>query len=143
MQQGNKSLINRVQSYREKLDTIRKGYGFKRPYDQIKQYQQQLDEMTRSQQKIFMHILMLHKVNIKKLEQRLTDLHPNSILKRGYCICKNLQNDRITTDANDLSPDDEIGIKFFQGGANASVQKILKSQKIERFLKDKNEESDF
>lgn len=117
---------NRIQeklkSYQEKLKGIVQSYGFRRPVDLLKQYNQRLDEIERSMSRAIQHQLKLKKQELTTLQKGLDSLNPKSILARGYSICYKADSQEIIKDANTLNPNENIDILFHIGKARSEIK---------------------
>ncbi len=112
----------------EKLKNLMHSYGFRRPIDMIRQYQQRLDELNRSMETTQKHRLRLFKEKTDSLTQKLNALNPEAILKRGYSICYREQDHQIVRNASQLAENEKINVKFNVGEISGTVDKINKGE---------------
>ncbi len=62
-----------------------------------------------------------------RLSQRLKDLNPESILKRGYSIAIKRDNGAVLKDANEVEPGDDFYLLLYNGRLLCSVEEKLKN----------------
>lgn len=119
--------VSKIRQERERLKGLVKSYSFMRTPDIVKQKQQQLDELVNGMKMTVRHHFDSINSKTKHLEQRLRALAPDSVLKRGYSICKRIEDGLIIRNAEALKEADKLKIKFYQGSAISSVDKIEKA----------------
>ncbi len=74
---------------REKRETIRhllKSYSFNRPYDLLRGFSQNVDELDRRLKSTMTHRLDITSAHVTSLHHRLESLNPEQVLNRGYAI---------------------------------------------------------
>lgn len=118
------NVLNEIQLKQEKLKNIVNSYGFRRPMDLVRQYEQRLDDLTRTLERTQFYRLELLKRKLDSTNQKLSVLAPTSILKRGYSICYRSADNKIVKQADQLSKDDSIKVKFFIGEILGTVNKV-------------------
>jgi exodeoxyribonuclease VII large subunit len=123
-------LEQRLEYSRERLQSLRSSYGLRRPLDRVLQHRQRLDEIGHLAFLALKHQLDSSQRRLQQTEKRLLGLGPESILRRGYSICRRDSDKQIIRNAADLKPQDEIGIHFFQGGIGGIVTSIDPEEKI-------------
>lgn len=138
-----RSLTKKISELNDKLDSFEKSYGFRKPLDIIYQKFQTLDELDHRLNSSLTHLIDLKRErfnfiasktmqvirqsleNAKNrttfLERRLTDVSPIATLKRGYSICFKLPDQIIVRRSKELSPADNVRIKFYEGEAKCKV----------------------
>lgn len=117
-------LTDKIANYQEKLRYIRSGYGFRRPADITRQFQQRLDELRHSLELAQQHRLDLARKHLELLTQRLLALGPESILNRGYSICFTANDGQLVRTAAMLNPNQKIRIQFGQGALDGTADTI-------------------
>ncbi len=65
--------------------------------------------------------------DIELLHNRIMDLSPTSILKRGYSICFKLPEKKVISDSNLLSVEDLVRIRFAKGSTDARIKKVVRN----------------
>ena len=118
------NVAGRIQINQEKIRNIVNSYSFRRPPDLVRQYQQQLDELTRTLSRVQTHRLELLNEKLDSASQKLSALAPTSILKRGYSICYRAEDGTVVTQANRLKQSDKIKVKFFAGAILGTVDEV-------------------
>lgn len=118
------TIANRIEYYKERLISIEKSYGFRRPTDIVKQFQQRLDEVMNSIYRLQSHRLELQTSKLNSLKQQLISLSPTSVLNRGYSICFRQKDDKVITNATDLNVNDKIRIQFHEGNVRGTVDDV-------------------
>ncbi len=117
-------LKDKIEFDKQKIQSIESSYTFRIPLDLFKQYSQSLDEILHRFQLAYKHKLLLYIENLKTYEEKLKNLDPLAVLKRGYSICYILPDEKIIKTSKELSIDDEIKIKFYEGEASGKIKKI-------------------
>lgn len=114
-------LLNYIESYKTKLENLKKSYGFKRPHDYVAQKTQRLDELEKSLHLAFNGKWENKKQKFEHLVSLLESLNPLSILKRGYSVTRKLPDETIIKSVSDVEKDDELQIRVSDGHINCSV----------------------
>ena len=114
------SLAQMIDGSREQIRGLVSSYAFNRPRDQIREFMQRVDELSRS-----IGINLAHKYerggrDIEALTKRLLGLGPSSVLKRGYAIVRT--GEKIVTRAKDLKQFDEAVLEFHDGKVATKVK---------------------
>ncbi len=118
---------NNVLNKKEQLRYIKASYGLRRPADVVRQHRQRVDEVTQTISRNVIHTLTVEKNRFSHTKSRLENLHPASVLKRGYTIT--LRNDNIIKRLSELKPEDSVVIQFIDGTADSSIHQINKDEK--------------
>jgi exonuclease VII large subunit len=63
------------------------------------------------------------------MTQRLTDLNPKSILKRGYSITMKKDTREVVIDSNQVADGEELSITLHKGLLKAIVQETERKQR--------------
>ncbi len=138
-------LTNKYQTYKEKLDWIRKSGlamglkrtleifkerisnaakspAFLRPKEKISQLKQEVDEYESKLAITIGHFLENRRNEIKVLQGKVESLNPLKILERGYSVTLKLPEKKIIKSASELKKNDEIEVKFANGTINAMIK---------------------
>ncbi|NIA29116.1 MAG: exodeoxyribonuclease VII large subunit [Actinobacteria bacterium] len=126
------SVSRRLAELRERLENLRLSYGFRRPVDLILQHRQRLDELVRVNQITMSNKLSSLRTNLQQVNQRLSGLHPESVLKRGYSLAWKNRDHHIIRDAADLAVDESVHIHFYRGGVDAQVVDVNPQEEFEK-----------
>ncbi|MBN2410901.1 exodeoxyribonuclease VII large subunit [candidate division KSB1 bacterium] len=122
-----KNTMDGMAAYREQLNNIRTGYGFRRPLDYVYQYRQRLDELVHLSSIAVLHKVSFEKQHLNQIHHRLTDLSPESVLNRGYSICRRLTDKKLIKSSEELELNNDVVLQFYKGGAESRITKIFKN----------------
>ncbi|NOY61512.1 MAG: hypothetical protein GXO75_21585, partial [Calditrichaeota bacterium] len=114
------------------LENLRLSYGFRRPVDLILQHRQRLDELVRVNQITMSNKLSSLRTNLQQVNQRLSGLHPESVLKRGYSLAWKNRDHHILRDAAALAVDESVHIHFYRGGVDVQVVDVNPQEEFEK-----------
>jgi exodeoxyribonuclease VII large subunit len=106
--------------YRETVD-------LKDRHDFITKYQMYLDELSTSMENKFMHLLREQRVRLDVCIQRLCDLNPENILKRGYSITTRVATDSVLSSSGDVAEGERVSVRLYQGSLYCQVEKVVES----------------
>ncbi|RKY79840.1 exodeoxyribonuclease VII large subunit [candidate division KSB1 bacterium] len=120
-------LKEKIRYYRDKVNYLESSYALRRPADVIKEYNQRLDELTRTMETALTHQIERERVRITALTKHLENLNPLSIMKRGYSICYREQDGHIIIDAVQLQKEDKIRVQFAKGQIRGTVDEVQSS----------------
>lgn len=111
----NQALSTKIQYFRERIHNLERSYALRKPTDLIKQYSQRVDELAKNLETALSHRIQLMRENVDSMQKRLGALNPCSVLKRGYSICYKTEDGRIVRRAAELTPEDKIRVRFYEG----------------------------
>ena len=120
-------LKEKIRYYRDKVNYLESSYALRRPADVIKEYNQRLDELTRTMESALAHQIERERARIAALTKHLENLNPLSIMKRGYSICYREQDGHIIIDAVQLQKEDKIRVQFAKGQIRGTVDEVQSS----------------
>ena len=120
-------LKEKIRYYRDKVNYLESSYALRRPADVIKEYNQRLDELTRTMETALTHQIERERARITALTKHLENLNPLSIMKRGYSICYREQDGHIIIDAVQLQEEDKIRVQFAKGQIRGTVDEVQNS----------------
>ncbi len=125
------SLIDKQQSlvadYRIRVKTALESYGMKKPWDNLAQMTQRIDELSKNMGWWVNNSVKISQKNLANLMGRLNALSPLSILKRGYGVCYKLPKFNLIKDASKLELKDEVEVRLHKGKFQSKVEKIEES----------------
>lgn len=107
---------------RQRVATALASYGLRRPVDQIGQFAQFTDELTRRLAERCYHDQETRVQRIGSLAGRLQALSPLSVLERGYAVCQRAADGRIVRDTSELSVDDRVNVRLRKGEVFCRVE---------------------
>ena len=71
-----------------------------------------------------MRMLKDCRMALSMLDEKLKDLNPLAVLKRGYSITRILPDKRIVRDATEVSMGDHVNVTLAEGGLDCLIEKI-------------------
>jgi len=86
-----------------------------------------VDELSASLLHAATDLLEDRRVRLAGLAQRLADLNPDNILRRGYSITTRKDTGEVLFDANQAEPSEAVRVRLFKGGLDCIVTDIVKS----------------
>jgi len=107
-------------SSRTHIASLIRSYAFNRPSEELRQYSQRLDELTRGMDHLLDHRTELSRERLTSLTKRMHALNPVSVLQRGYAIIR--RDGTIVPRAGLVRPEERIEIEFHDGRVQAVVQ---------------------
>ena len=106
-------MLEIVSNYNDEIDQVISSYGFRVPFDIVKNKMQLLDNLIYRFQNNFDIKLSDQKKDLELLESKVDSFNIDNVLKRGFSIIK--QNDRYITRKKNLEKDKSLDIKFYDG----------------------------
>ncbi|OPY61356.1 MAG: Exodeoxyribonuclease 7 large subunit [Syntrophorhabdaceae bacterium PtaU1.Bin034] len=91
--------------------------------DFVVKYKMYLDELSNTLQYSFSTLLNNRKTKLKGCIQRLEDLNPENILKRGYSITVRSDTRAVVTEAGQVRKGDEVSVRLYRGSIGCVVEK--------------------
>jgi exodeoxyribonuclease VII large subunit len=116
--------LGKLQSERDHLKILTGSYFFLRTPDIIKENRLRIDELVNKMQLTNQHHINMLFEKTKALEQRVQSLSPDSILKRGYSVCRRTRDGVIVRDAKNLKKEESIIVQFQKGKISGIVEEI-------------------
>ena len=92
-------------------------------------YRMYLDELLNNLLHGFSNYFRDQKTRLDAMTQRLTDLNPKSILKRGYSITMKKDTSEVVIDSNQVAGGEELSITLHKGLLKAIVQETEQKQR--------------
>ena len=118
------SMTGYVDRYRQRVATAVSSYGLRRPVDQVAQYAQYTDELTRRLAENCFHGHETRVQRVGGLAGRLQALSPLSVLERGYAVCQRASDGRVVRGVDELSVDDRVNVRLRKGEAFCRVEHL-------------------
>ena len=118
-QRSKLALKKKLEVMRLRIDKINASQVFKEPYRKINDYSLELDKNIKSLEVSIKNILSKSKSEFAEKVAKLDALSPLKTLTRGYSITE--KNGIVITSKDDLSKDDEIQLRFFDGEKQAKI----------------------
>ncbi len=82
-----------------------------------------LDELSNGLQNAFSALYRDKKVRLQSCSQRLMDLNPDNILKRGYSITTRADTSAVVREAAQVAAGEQVKVRLFRGGLDCTVEK--------------------
>jgi len=122
-----KKIIESVKGVLEKkrLDLFKGSVALKERRDFLITHRIYLDELTSRLIQNFTMFFMNKRQKVLSLGQRLSDLNPENILKRGYSITTKKSTKKVIINANQVDIKDMVSIKLFKGMLECTVDKSV------------------
>ncbi len=108
---------------RSRLGLLKSVVNLEARKDFIVNYRMYVDEITNNLVHSFSSYFKERKAETESLAQRLRDLNPDNILKRGYSITVKKSTNEVVTDPNRVALDELLLIKLHEGELEVSVRK--------------------
>lgn len=118
------SLAMRQQLKRSKLSLYEQVVEFKERKDFFVKQRMYVDELSNSLSNSLVLLFREKKTRLEALAQRLQDLNPDNILKRGYSITTRADTGAVITDSQQIVSKDRVRIRFHRGEVEAVVEKL-------------------
>lgn len=84
-----------------------------------------LDELLNNLIHGFSTYFTARRTHFESLVQRLNDLNPEDILKRGYSITLNKKTGEVVINSNQVAQGDELAVRLSQGGLDVTVKQKI------------------
>ena len=114
----------RILRYREKIEVLKKSYGFRVPLDRIREYRLRVDDLARTLETFQNHRLSVMKSDVHRLHGKLHSLNPMDVLKRGYSVTTRIRDNAVVTRAADVEKEEKVRIRFSEGSVRSTIEDI-------------------
>ena len=118
-------LRSRADSARARLDTVARHTVFRRPYRQIFQWTQRLDEWDARALRAMRGGVRSARRQVDTAAGHLESLSPLAVLGRGYSLTQRITDGQVIRSAAELTPDEQITTRFASGQATSRVERIF------------------
>jgi len=115
-----------VRETKKRLTSEGRALLFHSPINMFSSLQQKNDFERRSLIRIMMRRLNESRMNLSLLEEKIKDLSPFSVLKRGYSITRKLPEETVLKDVSDVKKGDHVNIMLAEGELESRIEKIMK-----------------
>jgi len=115
-----------VRETKKRLTSEGRALLFHSPINMFSSLQQKNDFERRSLIRIMMRRLNESRMNLSLLEEKIKDLSPFSVLKRGYSITRKLPEETVLKDVSDVKKGDHVNIMLAEGELESRIEKIVK-----------------
>ena len=101
------------------------------PQAQIYMQRQRLDEIFLRYERTAQTMLKSHKLELESLSQRLANLNPSNVLKRGYAIVTHYPDGPVINHVEQVGKGDKVQIRVQDGSIMAEVETSIQASKHE------------
>jgi len=122
---------------RQRFNTLFSSYGFRRAVDQIAQYSQFTDELSRRLIDQNSHTNDTYNQTLSSLAGRLNTLSPLAVLERGYAVCQSSSNGKVVRSVGELQVDERVSVRLHEGEAVCRVEHLQGQSESSIFLSPK------
>lgn len=119
-----RSLINRLEQSKARLDSLAQRIPFRRPMDGIRLREQKLDELGKRAERAVGLQVQNQKQQLRELAAKLESISPLNVLSRGYSIVQTDDGKQVVRSATQLKQGDAIVCRFKEGSVTAEVKEI-------------------
>jgi len=118
------ALQRRAIDARQRLNSTESRRPFKRPFDRVHNFAQQLDQWQGRSRRAIGLCIEQSQHKVAAMAARLESLSPLGVLARGYSLTRSIGDERPITDAGQLSVGESIHTRFNRGGIISRVEQI-------------------
>jgi len=119
-----RGLRRRVELAHARLDAITASSAFRRPKEFIETSAQMLDDVWTSTGEALARMVEDKKTAAVRLAERLENLSPLAVLRRGYSVTLRLPEGKPLTDARNVHPRDVVKTILARGNFTAAVNEV-------------------
>ena len=116
------TLISKLSFLSERLETLEARYVFRKPFNIVLQYEQEIDDLAQALALKGGFIVKFKKESLNTLAGKLDALSPLAILNRGYSITFKAKDGKIMKDTSDLKKKELIKTKLAKGEIISRVE---------------------
>ncbi|HPU30261.1 MAG TPA: exodeoxyribonuclease VII large subunit [Syntrophorhabdaceae bacterium] len=110
---------------KKRLDLFKGIVALKERRDFLITHRIYLDDLTNRLTQNFTMFFINKRQKVLSLEQRLSDLNPENILKRGFSITTKKSTKEVIINTNQVDTKDVVSIKLFKGMLECTVDKLM------------------
>ncbi|MBN1541147.1 exodeoxyribonuclease VII large subunit [candidate division KSB1 bacterium] len=105
----------------QKIERIRDSYAFRQPQERLRQLEQHIDDLYDQIFRSMQRRLVGARQCLQAHRQRLQDIHPRTILQRGYCLVWHQGRQEFALSARALQPGDDVHLSFSDADTAARI----------------------
>ncbi|MFH1678572.1 MAG: exodeoxyribonuclease VII large subunit [Candidatus Omnitrophota bacterium] len=124
----NSSIKEKVNALKTQLSLVTSSRAFKHPLRKIEEFQQDIDNFSRSAYLAIKHLMQISQERLAALIGKFQALNPISILTRGFSLTTTIDG-KIITDAGYLKEGDLINTKLAKGAFQSKVTEVHSSKR--------------
>jgi exodeoxyribonuclease VII large subunit len=118
------SLSRRVLDARERLESLKTRRPLRRPFDQLLDRSQQLDQLQSRSRRAVATLVERARQRIGATAMQLDSLSPLSVLGRGYSLTTRDSDGQLVRDAGELHVGETVHTRFAKGAAVSRIERI-------------------
>lgn len=117
------SLFRTLEIWRERLETLKRSYGFFKLKHRVSEERRRLDESSDRLREVMSRMLEKRRNWVELQRQRLQALSPFAVLERGYCVVRKEDRSLVSTAAQ-LVIGERLWLQFSHNHAQVTVDGI-------------------
>ncbi|MBC8465408.1 exodeoxyribonuclease VII large subunit, partial [bacterium] len=117
------SIENSIILWQERIQSIERGYGFKRVYAIVNEERQRLDSISDKLESSLVRKYDSCCEKLQSIHHRISDLSPQAVLNRGFCIARR-QDKWIVKESSQIKPGEEVKLNFSKGSSAAYILEV-------------------
>jgi len=125
------TLRNRARAARSRLESIAARRAFRRPFDRLREFSRQLDELHARAGRAVRNRAQRGQQTVARLAAQLESLSPLGVLGRGYSLTERAEDGHLIRDASILTVGDRLVTRFAQGRVVSNVEEVTEIDAIE------------
>ncbi len=98
------------------------------PTTRVASLKEKISFQSRTLSLTAVRMLKDYRMALSLLEEKLKDLSPLAVLKRGYSVTRTLPEKRIIRDVADVNQGDQVNVTLAEGGLDCLIEKIHPSE---------------
>ncbi|MCB0711269.1 MAG: exodeoxyribonuclease VII large subunit [Ignavibacteriae bacterium] len=114
-----RELRRKLDGLSDRLEYLSRSRGLAKPHDLLREYQQQVDELTRRSRHATSQKLQRTSDHLHRLESSLRALAPHAVLRRGYAIVQ--KDGKPVSSYSELELHDHVNITMWDGEHKAKI----------------------
>lgn len=114
-------LRSRLVAEQGRLTQTRRSLRLASPTARIASYRQQVDELNQRGTRQMLHRVELRRAQLDGAHARLSTLNPAAVLRRGYAVVRNADNDAIITSTAQVRTGDRLRVTVSDGEFESNV----------------------
>lgn len=114
----------RLARHRERIDALKRSYGFKQPKDRIREYRLRIDDAARSLETVLSRRVEVLRSSVEQSKGRLHAMNPMAVLRRGYSITTRVRDGRVVVRSEEVKKDERVHIRFAEGAVRSRIEEI-------------------
>jgi exodeoxyribonuclease VII large subunit len=121
-----------LEGYRQRLEALLESPVFKKPFDQINQYKQRIDDIVTQLRTHMVNTVKLDRKSLELLAGKLESLNPKAVLERGYSLTLKLPKEDIIRAVEEVGKGDKVKIIIQNGELVCEVKTTKKYNEVDK-----------